>query len=225
MPDSLLDREIYSLSDVDRLVGLRAGTARRWLEGYERGGRAYEPVLRPGPRGDEVVTWGEMVEARLLAEFRAREVPVQRLRPAVERLRAEFGRYPLARAQPLLEVEGRELVRRVQEHLSLDARFELVVVRNGQTMLSATADRFRQAVEYTQGIVSSITPHAQAPEVRLDPVRAFGQPAVRNVRTDVLAEDYRAGASRDELIDLYDLDAEQVDAALRFELISSSRVA
>lgn len=33
---SLLDRAIYSYADVDRLVGLHAGTARRWLEGYER---------------------------------------------------------------------------------------------------------------------------------------------------------------------------------------------
>jgi len=33
---SLLDRAIYSYADVDRLVGLPAGTARRWLNGYER---------------------------------------------------------------------------------------------------------------------------------------------------------------------------------------------
>jgi hypothetical protein len=41
---SLLDRAIYSYSDVDRLVGLRPGTARRWLEGYERSDRYYDPV-------------------------------------------------------------------------------------------------------------------------------------------------------------------------------------
>lgn len=56
----------------------------------------------------------------------------------------------------------------------------------------------------------------------MDPRRAFGQPAVRNVRTDSLAEDYRAGTSRDDHADLYDLTLEQVDEAIRFELIAGA---
>lgn len=51
----MLDRALYSYGDVDRLVGLHAGTARRWLEGYERGGRFYDPVLRPEPCGSDAV--------------------------------------------------------------------------------------------------------------------------------------------------------------------------
>lgn len=31
--DALLDRAIYSYPEVDRLVGLHPGTAKRWLEG------------------------------------------------------------------------------------------------------------------------------------------------------------------------------------------------
>lgn len=56
----------------------------------------------------------------------------------------------------------------------------------------------------------------------MNPRKAFGQPTIRSVRTEALAEDYRAGTSRDELSDLYDLTLEQVDAALRFELIAGS---
>src|SRR6516225_8472738 len=115
MATSLLDRAIYSYSDVDRLVGVRAGTARRWLEGYSRKGQFYPPVLRPEPTGSEEVTWGEMVEARLLAEFRDRNVRLHRMRPAIVELRKEFGPYPIAYARPFLDVEGRELVRRVQD--------------------------------------------------------------------------------------------------------------
>lgn len=89
MVASLLDRVIYSYADVDRLVGLRSGTAKRWLEGYSRTSRFYEPVLRDEPTGSDSVTWGEMVEARMLAEFRSRDVPVQRLRPAIRNVRAE----------------------------------------------------------------------------------------------------------------------------------------
>jgi uncharacterized protein (DUF433 family) len=219
---SLLDREIYSSADVDRLVGLHPGTARRWLEGYERAGRFYEPVLREHPTGRDIVTWGEMVEARLLAEFRSRQVPVQRMRPAIVRLREEFGRYPLADARPFLDVEGRELVRAVQEEVGIDRPLQLVVVRNGQTILAEATERFNKAARYHDGVVSSILPAPRAPEVIMDPARSFGQPVVRNVRTDVVAEGYRAGASRDELADLYDLSPSQVDDAIRFELISGA---
>ncbi len=222
MADLMLDRAIYSYPDVDRLVGLHSGTAKRWLEGYERGGRFYDPVLRPGPTGGDEVTWGEMVEARLLAEFRSRAVPVQRLRPAIVQLRREFGRYPLAHARPFLDVDGRELVRAVQEQVGLERQLQLVVVRNGQLVLAESAQRFGSAVDYVEGIVSALKPDARTPDVVMDPSRAFGQPAIRNVRTESLAEDYRAGTSREELSDLYDLTPDQVDEAIRFELIAGS---
>ena len=222
MSASMLDRAIYSHADVDRLVGLHAGTARRWLEGYTRAGVSYDPVLRAEPTGSDSVTWGEMVEARLLSEFRARQVPVQRMRPAIELLRKEFGDYPLAQARPLLDVEGRELVKVVQERVGLEHRLQLVVVRNGQYVLSDSAERFSSAVEYVDDVVGRIRPKAVTPEVVMDPLRSFGQPAVRSVQTEILASDYRAGAARDELADLYDLSLDQVDNALRFELIAGS---
>lgn len=222
MASTLLDREIYSYTDVDRLVGVRSGTARRWLDGYQRSGRFYDPVLREKPTGSDAVTWGEMVEARLLAEYRSRDVPVQRMRPAIELLRKEFGRYPLAHARPFLDVEGRELVRLVQEKVGLERSLQLVVVRSGQLLLAAPAQRFSSAVQYADGIVSSLQPDSRTPEVVMDPRRAFGQPAIRSVKTESLAEDYRAGTSREDLADLYDLTVRQVDEALRFELIAGS---
>lgn len=220
---SLLDRAIYAYSDVDRLVGVRAGTARRWLEGYSRKGHFYAPVLRPEPTGSDVVTWGEMVEARLLAEFRDRSVPLYRMRPGIVALRKEFGPYPLAYGRPFLEVEGRELVLRVQDSVGLERGLQLVVLRSGQLMLTDEAERFRGAVEYDKnGAAMLLRPQPATPDVVMDPQRAFGQPAIRNVRTDTLAEEYRAGTSREELADLYDLTAHQVDEAIRFELIAGS---
>lgn len=97
-----------------------------------------------------------------------------------------------------------------------------MVVRNGQLVLAETAERFRSAVEYDGGVVGRLRPDVRTPDVVMDPRRAFGQPAIRNVRTESLAEDYRAGTSREDLADLYDLTAEQVDEAIRFELIAGS---
>ena len=122
----------------------------------------------------------------------------------------------------LLEVEGRELVRVVQERVGLEAALRLVVVRNGQLVLVDAAQRFQTAVEYADDVVARLRPDARTPDVVMDPRRAFGRPAIRGVRTESLAEDYRAGTGRDELVDLYDLTPDQVDEALRFELIAGS---
>ena len=207
MSHSLLDRAIYSYPDVDRLVGLYAGTARRWLEGYTRGGKFYDPVLREEPTGSDSVTWGEMVESRLLAEYRSRDVPVQRLRPAIVALREDFGRYPLAHARPFLDVEGRELVRVVQERVGLERSLQLVVVRNGQLVLAVPAQQFQSAVTYTDDVVAHMQPDTRTPDVVMNPLKAFGQPAIRGVKTESLA-------------DLYDLSPEQFDEAISFELIA-----
>ncbi|WP_068747141.1 DUF433 domain-containing protein [Tsukamurella pseudospumae] len=222
MAHSLLDRAIYSYSDVDRLVGLHSGTARRWLEGYARAGKFYDPILRDEPTCSDAVTWGEMVESRLLAEYRDRRVPVQRLRPAIVQLREEFGRYPLAHARPLLDVAGRELVRIVQERVELESPLQLVVVRNGQVVLADAAERFYSAAGYSDDVVARLTPDVRTPDVTMNPRTAFGRPSVRGVRTESLAEDFRAGTTRAELADLYDLSPSEVDAAIRFELIAGS---
>jgi len=60
---SLLDLQVYLYSEVDRLAGLRAGTPRRWIDGYQRAGKTYEPILRTSAVDTEWVTWGEFVEA------------------------------------------------------------------------------------------------------------------------------------------------------------------
>lgn len=214
---SLLERAIYTYADVDRLNSLTPGTGRRWLEGFERGGVFHDPVLRDEPTGADLVSWGEMVEARLLAQFRGRRVSLQRLRPAVVRLRVEFGRYPLMRMRPFLEVDGRELVLRVQAEIGLEPALQFVVVRNGRMILRTETQRFAESVDYADGVASAIRPLPSSEAVRLDPACNFGQPSIRGIRTAVLAEDYRAGESMVSLAKMHDLEPSQVEDALGFE--------
>ncbi|MEE6282849.1 DUF433 domain-containing protein [Georgenia sunbinii] len=219
----LLDRPMYSHADVDRHLGLHSGTARRWLNGYRRGRDEYPPVLRPSPAGEDVVTWGEFVETRLLSEYRNRGVSLQRLRPAVERLREEFGRYPLAHARPFLEVEGRELVRRIQDDVGLPRELQLVVVRSGQGLISARpVEAFVRAVDYADGMAVRLRPASSDSLVLIDPERQGGRPVVRAVPTDVLLEQFNAGESVSELAELWELSTEEIESALRYEVAAFS---
>lgn len=52
----MLDRPVYNYAETDRLLRLTPGTARRWVDGYERAGRRYPPVVRQEPTGSAWVT-------------------------------------------------------------------------------------------------------------------------------------------------------------------------
>jgi uncharacterized protein (DUF433 family) len=218
-PENLLDRPTYGIAEADGLLGLTAGTARRWIDGYSRGRRDYWPVVRPEPTGEELITWGEFVETRLLAEYREQGAAILHMRPAVERLREELNtRYPLATAFPFLDVEGRELVQRVQADVGLQSSLQFVIVRSGQLLLAPEADRYVRSAEFEEGSVVRLRPFAEIPQVFMDPLRRSGHPTVRAVPTDVIAEQFRAGTPVVSIAADYDLSPEYVEAALRYEL-------
>jgi uncharacterized protein (DUF433 family) len=222
----LLARPVYDVGQVDRLLGLPPGTSRRWIDGYTRGGRAYPPVVRLEATGQDIVTWGEFTETRLLAEFRDAGVPMINLRPTVVKLREEFKiAYPLARAAPLLEPSGRELIWRVQQEVGLESALQLVVVRNNQILLSPQAQNYVSAAEFIGDIVTRIRPLVELDRVWFDPLRQFGEPAVRNVPTAVIAEQYRAGDRIDYIARAYELAEDDVEQAIRYELIKANAAA
>jgi uncharacterized protein (DUF433 family) len=217
----LLARPVYGMAQVDWILGLHPGTARRWIDGYQRSNKTYPPVVRPESTGDLIVTWGEFTETRLLSEFRGAGVPMQRMRPAVERLREQLNtRYPLALAKPWLTPAGRELVLTIQEEVNLDKKLLMVVVRNDQLMLTLPVDQYVLSADFDdQGIARRIRPVATLDHVWLDPLRQFGEPVVRSVPTEVIAEQVRAGERQHTIAQLYELSDEQVEQAVAYELI------
>ncbi|MCY7340985.1 MAG: hypothetical protein LH603_03775 [Pseudonocardia sp.] len=62
------------MSRAARLLGLRTDALRRWIDGYERAGTTYAPVIREERSGSDTVTWGEFVEAGYLREYPAKQV-------------------------------------------------------------------------------------------------------------------------------------------------------
>ena len=122
---SVLDREMFSEAEAARLLRVSQSTLNYWLEGGERRGKIYRPVIRVEPRGGRVpVTWAEFVEAGLLRAYR-RHVPMAELRAFIDRLRSEYGiPYPLADRRPF--VADKQLVHEAQEAANLDAEFCLV---------------------------------------------------------------------------------------------------
>jgi uncharacterized protein (DUF433 family) len=205
------------MAQVDHVLGLSSGTSERWIDGYWRSGRHYDPIVRSKPTGNYIVTWGEFAEVRFLAEYRSANVPLSHMRPVVERLRSALGyEYPLAHAT-WLEPQGRELVLKVQDDLALDDELLIVVYRSGQLLLNLPAEEFRKSVDIDDGIVRRFRPDLTYPEVVIDPLRQFGDPVVRNISTAVIAEQHAAGDSISLIAEGYFLSEGQVTQAIAFE--------
>lgn len=215
----ILERPVYGLAEAAGLLGLRVDRTRAWLDGYERRGVRYPPVVRPEPTREDIVTWGEFVELGYLREYRRKGVPLQQLRPVIEGLREEFGTpYPLATAKPFLY--GRELVLELQQRSDLPAALA-IVIRSGQTIaLAGETQRFLQKVEFHppgDGDARRLMPAGRASPVVIDPLVRFGRPNVNGVATERLWELYDAGEQIEQIAAGYDLTEELVRAAVAYE--------
>lgn len=225
---SLLDRPVYTYPQVDRLLGLTKGTATRWLNGYRRGGRDYDPILRVERQDTKWATWGEFVETRLLANYRDDEnIPIMRMRDAVQALRDELGvEYPLARGYLYLEPEGREMLLRAQAVAGLPDEFAL---RSADRQVQV-APWLYQVVELAETDenrwrdVRRLAVDEAFPQLHWDPRRRGGLPVVgdSNVLAQTVAEFIDAGESPEDVAGWYHLTVEQVDEAVRFDRTHAS---
>ncbi len=218
--ENLLSRQVYLYSDVDRLVGLPTGTARRWINGYERSGRRYDPILRVKSQETEWATWGEFVETRILAEYRDKSIRTTRLRSAVEQLRRIFDMdYPLAHLRPYLAADAGELTidRTRLDPLDDEGRLAL---RTSQLLLSAPGQEVMQhamlAVD-SQGekFAAELTSDPDFEGIVVNPERLGGQPTFtgRRVSVATIAGMLAAGDNPVELAAGYGLSIAQVQAA------------
>jgi uncharacterized protein (DUF433 family) len=218
---AMLERPVYGMRQAARLLGLPTDTVRRWLDGYDRLGVWYPPVVREQPTADDLVTWGEFVEVGYLREYRRRRVSLQYLRPVIEILRERLGvRYPLAHARPF--VADRRLVLAVQEEVGLTPELRMVRVdQNEHLLLTPPAEAFLEKIEFDQhglGVATRLFPHGRDARVALDPEVGFGEPTVaRRVRTSALAELVAAGESLASVAMAYELLVEDVQAAVSYE--------
>lgn len=212
-----LERPLYACSEAARLLRVPPETMRRWLEGATRAGVDYPPVIRAEPTGSDVVTWGEFVEAGLLRGYRREKVPLQRMRPFIEKARAQFGvTYPLAHFGP--RIDDKRLVYSLQKETGLDPRLYLVDAEDDQLRWAEPVEQFLKTVEFdSSGFVSRIFPMGIKTPVVIDPEVSFGVPQIRGVRTELVAESVDAGETVEAAGRSWDLREDEVEAALAWE--------
>jgi uncharacterized protein (DUF433 family) len=227
-PLIVLDTNVMLAREAARQLRIPPTTLTHWLEGGERRGNYYHPVLREEPTGSNTITWGEMVEARYLRAYRSSmRISMQRLRPFVSALRQEFGvPYPLAHFKPWVD-DNRRLILELQTATDLPTDLRLVFqVEDGQTILNPLLQEdFLARVEFADGGAQEaerIWPHGKRSPVVLDPRISSAASTVHGVRTEVISEQVDAGATVEDVADEFGLPISSVRAALSWEWEDSS---
>jgi uncharacterized protein (DUF433 family) len=151
-PDDVrVSRGLFTVADAAGWLGVPRSTLHCWVYGYERqlpGGAAVRggPIVLslPARRGESAIPFLGLAEGMVLSAFRRSGVPLQRIRPALERLDEEMGlRHALASDR--LATDGAEVLYDYARRTDPGAMGDLVTVRSGQCVFApAVEDRLRR---------------------------------------------------------------------------------
>ena len=205
---------IFSLQETAGIVQTASSTLNRWVHGYsfkQRDGKGVghtPPLVRGVATGrGATVSFDAFAETYVIEAFRRTGLPMARIRPAVDAIRAQFG-LEEALLSERLKTDGAEVLFETE-----DRGGRLVVARNGQGVFNEVVAEFLQGIDYDAGWADHIRlPQFRQTAVVVDPSRNSGQPTV--ARVGVTVEDIvsraRAGEPMADLADDFALDIEDI---------------
>ena len=233
MVDSATDRfttPLYNEREAALYLGVPASTFGSWAKGYVRR-FPDRPQVRRAPvvtrlethrRGDACIPFVGLAEGLVLAAVRRSGVPLQRIRPALERLQAEIGlEHALASRQ--LFTDGAELLydfaQRSGDSLAGQSARQLVVIRNNQRVFNEVIEGYLLRVEFAPDGYAQVIrlPGYTGADVIADPRRSFGQPvfARGGARVEDVLGLFRSGESLSTVSQEFGVPVEQLEDALR----------
>lgn len=181
---------LYTQAEAARFLALSETTFRNWARGYQsvvrgrpvEGAAILSTVSKEGPRGPNIPFIG-LAEGYALSAIRKTGVPLQRIRPALQRLNHEFG-LEHALASRKLHTDGAEVLYDYGERTggeTRDAVGDLVVVRNGQRVFTEVVrDYLQQIVFGSDDFATAVPLPGFKAELIADVRRSFGQPIFKH---------------------------------------------
>jgi len=225
---TMLSTPLYTVAEAARLIGTPKTTLGAWARGYDyttrHGSRRHsDPLVTeagPGRRHYPTVPFVGLAEAAFLAAIRRTGVPMQRIRPALDRLRDELG-IEHALASRGIYTDGAEILYKVGRDTGIDvsALDELVVVRNNQGVFTEVILDYLQHVTFgSSGYAEVIRlPRFGSADVIVDPRFSFGQPVLEasGVAIEAVLDRFDAGESIGDLAIDFEVAPEVIEQLLR----------
>jgi len=223
--DPRFSEPLYTVAQAARLVGMPPSTLATWSRGYHRhfpGRRdvVQPPVvtaLQPHRPGAATIPFAGLVEATVVQAFRRTQLPLQRIRRALDVLTANRAfEHPLASRR--LYTDGAEVLFDYASE-SEDGQLRLLtVVSSGQRVFHEVILDFLKRIHYDDGSwpVELIVPSTRKELLRVRPEVASGDPIFMRGGAPLssVISRYRAGESIDSLSADYGVPTDDLEGAL-----------
>ncbi len=218
----------YALTEAAYYLGIPPATLRSWVAGRSypttKGARLFSPLIEPPDRKQLRLSFINLVEAHVLSALRRdHQIQLPKIRQALDFLRRHFhSRHPLADHQ--FETDGLDLF--VEKYSKL-----INVTKEGQLAMRQILKSFlRRIVRDDKGAPVRLylfTRRGEADEpqaVMVDPAISFGRPVLEGtgIPTEILAQRYKAGDSLEALAEDYGRRKEEIEEAIRYELLKAA---
>lgn len=213
-----LTRPLYSFAEADRLARVTRGTSSRWLKGYKYWYSPEErramPPITPGHEPPGVVSFIDLIEVIAAGKLRQKGFSLRRIRQI-----NEYCQLALSMDRPLVtetfKTNGRDVFVKAESGFLLDVLHE-----RGTQAWDEVLDPFLDTLDYEDETARRWWPSGKDEPIVVDPDYGFGLPVVwrSGVRTEIVAERFRAGDTRQEIAYDFGISPGEVEAALRYEL-------
>ena len=213
----------YTVREAARLLGIaQPGKITAWLQGHRKGvqpiiERQYSPI-----GGAQELGFWDLIEVRFVEHFRKQDVSLQALRKAAETARQEWGQ-----AHPFATSNVKFLTDRVTvfAHAAKETRDKhlLDLVTRQYAMYVVLEEILAKGVQFdpASGLATEWRPRIEFPHVGLNPLVAYGQPAIvgDGVPTAAIYRTWKAeNGSYPAVADWYEINEERAREAVEFEL-------
>lgn len=215
---------LYTPTEAADILDLAPSTFRNWASGYTDARKHKHAGLITridSRRGTPSIPFIGLTEGLVLSAFRESGVPMQRIRPALQRIKDEMG-LEHALASKRLYTDGAEVLYNYGQTNNEAAKDmdNLVVVRSGQHVLNEVIQEYLKQIEFDADGYARLV-HApryrdSGVDVIVDPTRGFGQPIIARTAARVadVVSRIKAGDGVEAVADDFGLASDEVRGLL-----------
>lgn len=215
--DSRFAVPLFTPAELATYVGTPESTIRNWL-GLAKAPAVVTRVPELLHARAASVPFIGLAEAFVLSAFRAAGLPLQRIRPAVDRLRREVD-LPHALASKHVLTDGAEILYEYGRENGDAVAKDLVLVRNQQVVFREVVQDYLRCITWADdGYTGSLLlPRYGSANIVVDPLRNFGQPMFSEggARLEDVLDLFYAGEPIDVVAHEYGVNRDQIEAAVR----------
>lgn len=212
----------YTLIEAAHYLRLAPATLSSWVRGrsyrVSDGQKRFEPLIRrPDPR-DTRLSFVNLVEAFVLRALRSSyRLQIYQVRTALSHAERKYGVHCLLANEQLRAAPGQLFLQRYRELIELASA--------GQRAMPEILEAYLDRLVFEAGCAIRLYPIARRDGERgprivvIDPKISFGRPIVeaKAIKTVILAERFDVGESIPNIAADYDLKADEVEEAIRYE--------